>query len=165
MNVTVDPSAFSFVDYDPDRIAAIAAELAALAGMPEDVRIQVVVDEESPFGKTWTVVDGRSVTVTVEGGAFEDMHRFRQFSDDNARLVLGRLLFRVADRLSPGFGDPPPDSELTHAEHTAWDAYAVGRFSRKAGVDGPTGPADGTGSPTGRGPGMRSSVPGATVRR
>jgi len=42
----------------------------------------------------------------------------------------------VADRLSPGFGDPPPDSELTHAEHTAWDAYAVGRFSRKAGVDG-----------------------------
>jgi hypothetical protein len=136
MNVTVDPPAFSFVDYDSDRIAAIAAELAALAGMPDDVRIQVVVDEASPFGKTSTMVDGRSVTVTVEGGAFEDMHRFRQFSDDNARLVLGRLLFRVADRLDPGFGDPPPDSELTHAEHTAWDAYAVGRFSRKAGVDG-----------------------------
>jgi len=136
MNVTVDPPAFTFVDYDPDRIAAIVAEVAALAGMPDDVRIQVVVDEQSPFGKTSTVVDGRSVTVAVEGGAFEDMHRFRQFSDDNARLVLGRLLFRVADRLDPSFGDPPPDSELTHAEHTAWDAYAVGRFSRKAGVDG-----------------------------
>ena len=136
MNITVDPPAFSFVDYEPDRIAAIAAEVAALAGMPDDVRIQVVVDEASPFGKTSTTVDGRSVTVAVEGGAFEDMHRFRQFSEDNARLVLGRLLFRVADRFSPGFGDPPPDSELTLAEHTAWDVYAVGRYSRRAGIDG-----------------------------
>jgi len=136
MNVAVDPSAFSFVDYDPATIAAIATEVAALAGMPDDVRIQVVVDEASPFGKTSTAVDGRSVTVTVEGGAFEDMHRFRQFSEDNARLVLGRLLFRVADRFDPGFGDPPPDPELTNAEHTAWDVYAVGRYSRKAGIDG-----------------------------
>ena len=136
MNVTVDPPAFSYVDFDSGRIAAVAAEVAALAGIPGDVRIQVVVDEASPFGQTSTVIDGRSVTIAVEGGAFEDMHRFRQFSEDNARLVLGRLLFRVADRLDPAFGDPPPDSELTHAEHTAWDAYAVGRFSRKAGVDG-----------------------------
>jgi hypothetical protein len=136
MKVTVDPPAFSFVDYDSDRIAGLAAELAALAGVPDDVHIQVVVDEASPFGKTSTVVDGRSVTIAVEGGALEDMQRFRQFSDENARLVLGRLLFRVADRLDPAFGDPPPDPELTHAEHTAWDAYAVGRFSRTAGVDG-----------------------------
>jgi hypothetical protein len=136
MNITVDPPAFSFVDYDPDQIAAVAADLAALAGLPDDVRIQVVVDEANPFGKTSTVVDGRSVTIAVEGGAFEDMQRFRQFSEENARLVLGRLLFRVADRLDPAFGDPPPDPELTHAEHTAWDVYAVGRYSRKAGVDG-----------------------------
>ena len=136
MKVTVDPPVFSFVDYDSDRIATVAAELAALAGLPDDVSVQVVVDEESPFGKTSTVVDGRSVMIAVEGGAFEDMHRFRQFSEDNARLVLGRLLFRVADRFSPAFGDPPPDPELTHAEHTAWDVYAVGRYSRKASVDG-----------------------------
>ena len=50
--------------------------------------------------------------------------------------MLGRLLFRVADRLDAAFGDPPADSELTPAEHTAWDAYAVGRYSRRAGVDG-----------------------------
>lgn len=136
MNVTVDPPAFSFVDYDSDRIACVAAELAALAGVPDNIRIQVVVDEASPFGKTSTVVDGQSVTIAVEGGAFEDMHRFRQFSEENARLVLGRLLFRVADRLDPRFGDPPPDPELTHAEHSAWDSYAVGRYSRQAGVDG-----------------------------
>jgi hypothetical protein len=136
MNVSVDPPAFSIVDYDPGRIAAVAAEVAALVGLPDDVRLQVVVDEENPFGKTSTVVDGRSVTIAVEGGAFEDPQRLRHFSEENTRLVLGRLLFRAADRLNPGFGDPPPDPELTPAEHTAWDAYAVGRYTRRAGVDG-----------------------------
>jgi hypothetical protein len=136
MNVTVDPPTFTFVDYDPGRIATVVAEIGALVGLPEDVRIEVAVDEENPFGKTSTVVDGRSVTIAVEGGAFEDPQRLRQFSEDNARLVLGRLLFRVGDRLNPAFGDPPPDGELTPAQHTAWDAYAVGRYARLAGVDG-----------------------------
>ena len=139
MNVTVDPPAFSIVDYDPSRIAALAAEVAVLAGLPDDVRIEVAVDEETPFGKTSTVVDGRSVRLAVESGAFEDPQRLRQFSDANARLVLGRLLFRAADRLNPAFGDPPPDPELTPAEHAAWDAYAVGRYTRRAGADGGVG--------------------------
>ena len=136
MNVTVDPPAFSIVDYDPDRIAAVAAEVAALVGLPDDVRIEVVVEEDSPFGKTAMVVEGRSVRMAIEGGAFEDPQRLRQFSEANARLVLGRLLFRAADRLDPSFGDPPVEADLTPAEHAAWDAYAVGRYTRRAGVDG-----------------------------
>ena len=136
MNVIVDPPAFSIVDYDSGRIAAVVSEVAALAGIADDVRIDVVVDEENPVGKTTTVVDGRSVTIRVEGGAFEDPQRLRQFSEPNARIVLGRLMFRIADRLKPSFGDPPPDAELTSAEHTAWYAYAVGRYARLAGVDG-----------------------------
>jgi hypothetical protein len=136
MNVTVAPRAFSIVEYDPARIATVVAEVGALVELPDDVRIEVAVDEENPFGKTSTSVDGRSVTIAVEGGAFEDPQRLRQFSEDNARLVLGRLLFRVADRLNPAFGDPPADAALTPAQHTAWDAYAVGRYARRAGVDG-----------------------------
>ncbi|HEV7865060.1 MAG TPA: hypothetical protein VGR20_20350 [Acidimicrobiia bacterium] len=136
MNVTIDPPDFSIVDYDAGRIAAVVAEVGALVGLPDDVRIQIAVDEQNPFGKTSTAVAGRSVTVSVEGGAFEDPQRLRQFSESNTRLVLGRLLFRIADRLNPAFGDPPADADLTPAEHTAWDAYAVGRFSRRAGVDG-----------------------------
>lgn len=136
MNVTVDPPAFSIVHYDADRIAAVVREVAELVGLPDDVRLDVAVDEENPFGKTMTVVDGRSVTIRVEGGAFEDPQRIRQFSEAGSRLVLGRLLFRVADRLDPAFGEPPADDELTPAEHTAWDAYAVGRYARRAGVDG-----------------------------
>jgi hypothetical protein len=136
MNVRVEPSAFSIVHYDPDRIAAVVTEVAALAGLPDDVRLEVAVDEQNPFGKTACAVDGRAVRLLIEGGAFEDPQRLRQFSEANARVVLGRLLFRVADRLNPAFGDPPPDSDLTPAEHTAWDAYAVGRYARLAGIDG-----------------------------
>jgi hypothetical protein len=136
MNITVAPQAFSIVEYDPRRIATVVAEVGALVGLPDDVRIEVAVDEENPFGKTTTLVEGRSVTIAVEGGAFEDPQRLRQFSEDNARLVLGRLLFRAADRLDPAFGDPPPDPDLTPAEHTAWDAYAVGRYVRQSGIDG-----------------------------
>ena len=53
----VDPPVFSIVDYDAARIAAVAKEVAALVGLPDDVRIDVVVDEQNPFGKTsrrWT---------------------------------------------------------------------------------------------------------------
>jgi hypothetical protein len=114
----------------------VVKEVGTLVGLPDDVAIEVAVDEENPFGKTSAVVAGRSVTISVEGGAFEDPQRLRQFSEPNTRLVLGRILYRVADRLDPAFGDPPPDPDLTPAEHTAWDAYAVGRYARRAGVDG-----------------------------
>ena len=111
-------------------------DVGALAGLPDDLRIAVTVDERSPFGKASAVVEGRSVSLAVEGGAFEDPQRLRQYSEENSRLVLGRLLFRVADRLDDRFGDPPADADLTPAEHAAWDAYAVGRYARRAGVDG-----------------------------
>lgn len=111
-------------------------EVGTVVGLPDDLQIDVVVDEQSPTGKASAVVDRRSVTLRVEGGAFEDPQRLRHFSEENSRLVLGRLLFRVADRLDADFGDPPPDNDLTPAEHAAWDAYAVGRYARRAGADG-----------------------------
>jgi hypothetical protein len=111
-------------------------EVGALAGLPADLQVAVAVDERSPFGKASATVEGRTVTLAVEGGAFEDPQRLRHFSEENSRLVLGRLLFRVADRLDDGFGNPPADADLNPAEHAAWDAYAVGRYARRAGVDG-----------------------------
>jgi hypothetical protein len=51
-------------------------------------------------------------------------------SDRGIVDVLGRLLFRIQDRLDPGFGTPPEDGELTLQQQTAWDAYAVGRAGR-----------------------------------
>lgn len=135
MIVTVDPPAFSLVHFDAGRIAALAAEVAVLVGLPDDVTVGIDVDEKSPFGKAWGAVAGRSATLTVEGGAFEDPQRLRQFSDAGTRLVLARLLYRVGDRLDPAFGDPPADPDLTKAQHAAWDAYSLGRYARRAGVD------------------------------
>jgi hypothetical protein len=135
VKVTVDPPTFSIVDYEAARIAAVATEVAGLVGLPDDVRIDIAVDERNPFGKVSAAVHGRSVEIFVEGGAFEDPRQLRRFSEPNTRLVLGRLLYRIADRLDPAFGEPPTDAELTPAEHTAWDTYAVGRWSRRTGVD------------------------------
>jgi len=135
MIVTVDPPAFSLVYFDAGRIAALAAEVGALVGLPDDLAVGIDVDEKTPFGKAWGAVAGRSVTLSVEGGAFEDPQRLRQFSEAGTRLVLARLLYRVVDRLDPGFGDPPDDTDLTKAEHAAWDAYSLGRYARRAGVD------------------------------
>lgn len=134
--VSVSPRQFSLVRFDPASIAVLVAEVAERIGLPAHLDLHVEVDETSPFGHTRTVISGRSVTLAVEGGAFEDPKELRRLSEDGTRLVLGRLLFRVADRLDPAFGTPPADDELTLAEHAAWDAYAVGRYARRAGIDG-----------------------------
>jgi hypothetical protein len=135
MIVTVDPPSFSIVEFDSGRIATLAAEVGALVGVPDDVALDIDIDEKNPFGKAWAVVAGRFVTLSIEGGAFEDPQRLRQFSESLARLVLGRLLFRIVDRFDPDFGAAPADADLTRAEHAAWDAYSLGRYARRAGVD------------------------------
>ena len=59
--------------------------------------------------------------------------------DDVGDLVgasqsLGRVLLRVRDRLNDGFGDAPPDEDLTLAQVAAWETYSVGRLER-LGID------------------------------
>ena len=44
---------------------------------------------------------------------------------------LGRVLLRVRDRLSGGFGEAPPDDdELSLRQIAAWETYCVGRLER-----------------------------------
>ena len=128
--VTVQPDTFSMVNYDPARIAEVAEEMAALAGLGDDVEITINVDEASPFGSTTSTVEGTKVRVFAESAAFEDAKNLREMSEIGTRQVLGRLLFRVADRLNAGFGDPPPDKDLTYEQSSAWNAYAMGRIER-----------------------------------
>jgi hypothetical protein len=44
--------------------------------------------------------------------------------------VIGRLLLRIKDRTSPGFGDAPPDADLDLAHQAAWDTACMGRLER-----------------------------------
>jgi hypothetical protein len=127
VDVTVEPQEWTLVHFDSSRIAAVAADLIDRIGLDGPVRIEV--DETTPLGRAW-VESTDPIVVKALSGAFEDPKRPRQLSEAAVADVLGRLLFRVRDRLDPGFGDPPPDEELTLAQATAWDTYAVGRFAR-----------------------------------
>ena len=127
--VTVTPEEFTMVRFDSARIRDLTSAVADAVGLPNDLELRIEVDEQSPLGRT-RVTSFDPVTITTESGAFEDPKRIRDLSDSNVQDVLGRLLMRVCDRLDPAFGDPPADKELSVQQHTAWDAYAVGRCDR-----------------------------------
>lgn len=127
--VVVVPETFNYVFFDSARIAELAADVAHRVGLDPELELRLEVDESAPLGRV-RVEALVPVTLTVQGGAFEDAKRPRYMSDLGVVDVLGRVLFRVRDRLDPGFGAPPPDSELTLQQSTAWDTYCVGRCER-----------------------------------
>src|SRR5438132_10191203 len=127
--VTVVPATFNYVFFDSGRIIELLGSLADRIGLPADLGIRVEVEERSPLGRT-RVTSLDPVTIYVEGGAFEDAKRVRHQSDRSVTSVAGRLLFRIADRLSGRFDDAPADADLSIARYTAWDTYAVGRCER-----------------------------------
>lgn len=125
--VTVTPNPFAMVLFDAEEIRRVVGEVAALVGVDRDVTVEV--DESTPLGRTYvSALD--PVTIRVESGAFEDARRPRHHSDTAVKDVVGRLLFRVKDRLDPAFGTPPDDADLSLAAQVAWDAYCVGRCAR-----------------------------------
>src|SRR6478672_6503647 len=117
------------VSYDANEIASIIEELADKIGLPSDLDVRLEVDETTPLGRA-TVASIEPLVITVESGALEDPKRPRNLSRTGSADVLGRLMFRVRDRLDPAFGDPPDDDKLTLPQSVAWDAYCVGRLVR-----------------------------------
>lgn len=128
--VTVVPDRFELVLFDAASIARLAGEVADAVGIPPERDIRIEVDERTPLGRTHLVALD-PVTITAESGAFEDPTRLRRLSEPVAAEVLGRFLFRAADRLDPSFGEPPPEPELSAAQVAVWDVYSVGRLSRR----------------------------------
>jgi hypothetical protein len=125
--VTVAPETYNLVEFESERIHAVASRLMGEIGVPVPLRIEV--DETTPLGRAWTS-SLEPLVLTVESGAFEDPKRPRHLSERSIADVLGRLLYRVRDRLDPSFGDVPADDDLSLPESTAWDAYAVGRLAQ-----------------------------------
>jgi hypothetical protein len=131
MSVSVTPQTFNFVAYDAALIQRVAEELLASLGLDQDVHIEV--DETTPLSRTRVEI-GDTISIRAESGAFEDTKRPRQQSEVATATSLGRLLLRVRDRLNGGFGEAPPDDQLTLAQVAAWETYSVGRLSR-LGID------------------------------
>lgn len=128
MSVTVTPQTFNFVAYDAALIQRVAEQLLQSLSMT-DHDVQIEVDETTPLARTRVEV-GEPIAIRAESGAFEDTKRPRQQSEVATATSLGRVLLRVRDRLTGGFGEAPPDDELTLAQVAAWETYSVGRLSR-----------------------------------
>lgn len=127
--ITVVPAVFKLVDFDAGTIAQMASELSRLIGLATDPPIRIEIDETTPLARSWwTSVD--PTVLTIESGALEDPHRPRQLSSRVVNDTLGRLLMRVRDRRDPSFGDPPDEDDLSLAQTTAWEVYAMGRLRR-----------------------------------
>src|SRR3546814_15949041 len=111
MPVTVEPSTFTMVDFDADRIAELGAELAAKAGIADDVPVRIEVDERTPLAGAELVSPDPVVHIRVESGALVSTKRIRQPDDHPADDVLGRMLLlapswprSASDRRSPVVG-------------------------------------------------------------
>jgi hypothetical protein len=128
MTVTVTPQAFQYVMFDADLIARIATDLTRALGI-DDRQVDIVVDETTPLAKI-SVEVGETIIVRADSGAFEDTRKPRQQSELTTATALGRVLLRARDRLVGGFGEAPPDDELTLGQIAAWETYCIGRLER-----------------------------------
>ena len=133
--VSVTPETFSFVDFDAALIRRVGEQLVDALRIDRPVRIEV--DESTPLARITVDVGpaaDAAIAVRADSGAFEDTRRPRQQSETATATALGRVLHRAADRLHGGFGEAPPDSELSLAQLAAWETYCVGRLAR-LGID------------------------------
>ena len=137
MAITVTPQTFSYVSFDADLIRRIADEIAGSIGL-HDTPITIEVDETSPMARIAISIhageDGDSapdgIYIHAASGAFEDTRRPRQQSETATATSLGRVLLRASDRLTGGFGEAPPDDQLSLPQISAWETYSIGRLER-----------------------------------
>ena len=129
MSVSVTPQEFKFVAYDAALIQRVAEGLLSSLGL-EDRDLYIEVDETTPLSRIRVEIGDDTISIRAESGAFEDTKRPRQQSEVATATSLGRVLLRVRDRLAGGFGDAPPDDELTLGQVAAWETYSVGRLQR-----------------------------------
>lgn len=127
MSVTVAPQEFRFVHFDAELVRRVADDMVQLLGIDRPVRIDI--DETTPLSRM-TVDIGDEIVLHVESGAFEDTRRPRHQSEAATAANLGRCLLKARDRLTGGFGEAPPDDQLTLAQAASWDTYCAGRLAR-----------------------------------
>ena len=128
MSVSVTPQEFKFVAFDAALIQRVAEELLASLGL-DDRDLHIEVDETTPLSRVRVEI-GDTIAIRAESGAFEDTKRPRQQSETATATSLGRMLLRVRDRTTGGFGEAPADKDLTLAQASAWETYCVGRLGR-----------------------------------
>jgi len=128
MPVTVSPETFTYVIFDAEVIKHVAEELAGALGLAERV-ITIAIDETTPLARA-TITIGDELLVNADSGAFEDTRKPRHHSETAIQTSLGRVLLRARDRIAGGFGEAPPDADLSLPQTAAWETYCIGRLER-----------------------------------
>lgn len=126
--VTIEPEEFKLVEFDRAELTALIESLLDAVGVDRPVTLEI--DQTTPLGHAEVRSIGDRIGLFVESGALEDPRRIRKLSVSGAATVLGRLLFRVRDRLDPAFGEPPADDDISLDVSAAWDVYCAGRLVR-----------------------------------
>jgi hypothetical protein len=127
VTVTVSPESFALVFFDAAEIEAIATTLLEQLGM-SGTALRIEVDESSPIARA-ALTSTDPLTLSVEGGAFENPKEIRHLSPANTADVIGRFLLRWRDRQGP-MAAAPLDDDIALPMRAAWDAYCNGRLDR-----------------------------------
>ena len=91
--VTVAPETYNLVEFDSQRIRAVASKLMDEIGVSVPLRIEV--DETTPLGRAW-MSSLEPLVLSVESGAFEDPCRRSTETTDNTTAPLRACLLRSA---------------------------------------------------------------------
>lgn len=136
--ITVSPTEFTQVEYDPDQIAAFAAEALAgvadrsdgeAAGLTADTPLDLRIDEDEATS-LMRVESLDPIVFGLDGGAIEDYRDPRRLGGLETKIAVTRLLLEVVDRRNPDFGAPELGTESDPAHRQAWDVNLYGRVAR-----------------------------------
>lgn len=127
--ITVQPTTYNHVSFDPIEIADYADKALAMSGLPVGLDIELVVDEVLSTNRV-RVESVDPVKVVAESGALENYQVPRTVGELPTLISLCRLFLEVGDRRSETFGAPSLDSELAPAHRMAWDVALFGRVAQ-----------------------------------
>lgn len=128
--ITILPPTFTKVEYDAARLAALArSALALVPALPQDVDVEVLVDEEQATTRV-AVASLDPLVFAVDSGALEDLRDPRRCGELESTVAFTRLFLEVLDRRIDAFGAPALDAAITMAHRAAWNVNLYGRVAR-----------------------------------
>jgi hypothetical protein len=132
---SLTPETFTMVKFDAAELLAIAESAATGVGVPDDVAINIEVDEALPLPLIASAVDASSGSIDswFSGGCFESPKYQAELEPDVSKTEFGAAFLRGRDRLDGGFENAPPDADISERQRAIWDVYTDGRLDQLGG--------------------------------
>lgn len=129
--ITLQPVAFTKVDYDAESLVTWAQEaLDALSGLPSDLDVAVELDE-SAATTTFALTSIDPVEVRLDSGSVENHRDPRRLGELETKITFTRIFLELLDRRSASFGAPEIGAEVSQAHKVAWEVNLYGRVAEQ----------------------------------